>query len=371
MTAMTFRGVVIDVSNVCASAALPPLGRSRRLLTRLELVVDAWRREYGDASSVILVADNSLRYAVPEEQQPEVERLIAAGVLRTAPVADTEILDLAADDEGLAVMSRDQFRDLRRRHPWIVPSAHRFLSWRYDQRERSVDFVPSGIHEEPVHRLSQAEELKELTWQTKFKPKRPAHRKLLTTLWRCTSPGCRTAEDWSDGLLLWPLIKEDRALCPECRSPLQELGRRGAIRQIVLTEARTDQEIIRFPVSEGKDVTIGRGPLAHGINLGFYDSLAGDATRRISRQHLTLELDDTPSGPLLRAADLGSSNGTTLRRPSGKVLRMPRGVRFTVSEADTLVLADAVLLRVSGRRYPHSSVFPDLGDEGGAATLSE
>lgn len=80
--------------------------------------------------------------------------MVRAGEIRLAPTADPELLALARDS-GLYVISRDQFVDLRRAHPWIPSAASRFLAWR--QGPHGLRLVPSGVREVPEQRKSRAD----------------------------------------------------------------------------------------------------------------------------------------------------------------------------------------------------------------------
>src|SRR5579872_5288083 len=123
---------VIDVSNVCWSPVLPPVGRRRVVWERLALVMAAWRREHGDGARLYLVADDSLARSMGDAE--ELRKLKADGDLVTAPVADPIILRLARD-RRLHVITRDHYVDHRDRHPWIEASPGRFHGWEMDDGE--------------------------------------------------------------------------------------------------------------------------------------------------------------------------------------------------------------------------------------------
>ena len=114
--AMDSRDAVVDVSNVCWSPHLPPVGRRMPLWHRLELVLAAWRELHGSRVRFTLVADESLVRVL--DNVAEYRRLCNNGGIATHPVADSLILKLARD-RGLHVITRDHYVDHRAGHPWI------------------------------------------------------------------------------------------------------------------------------------------------------------------------------------------------------------------------------------------------------------
>src|SRR5215469_6970403 len=144
---------VIDVSNVCWSPGLPPVGRRRPFWYRLGLVAD---------ESLIRALDDA----------DGLRRLKASGALVTAPVADSIILGLARD-EGLHVITRDHYIDHRDQHPWIEVSPDRFHGW--ETIDGEVHITPLGISPRSAQEVSMARELKDLR-RTRLDPRSPEHR---------------------------------------------------------------------------------------------------------------------------------------------------------------------------------------------------
>ncbi|MFG2819838.1 FHA domain-containing protein [Kitasatospora sp. NPDC048365] len=361
-------GAVVDVSNVCWSERLPPLRRHYPLLRRLESVRTAWHRQYGAGAPLLLVADNSLRRALPPDDRQTLARLERSGELRFAPTADPVLLQLA-HDRGWYVVSADQFKDLRRQHPWIERSPERFLGW--EEHEGTVRLRPSGIQPVPDHLVSRAVEHKDLKHgQHHIDTDVTAHRRVLRSHWRCTTRGCMKAFLWPDRLLDWPSIGRDgRAECSCCGYPLQEAGPRGASRVIVASDAADGREFLRFPLSVGSAVQLGRGDLSNGVNLAATELRPPFEVRRVSRRHLMLSLEETSGGPRAFAVDLGSGNGTLLHRGSWR--RLEPGERLALGETDRLLLGDAVVVRLSGRRHLNAEeqAAPTLDTAGGGLTV--
>jgi hypothetical protein len=272
------------------------------------------------------------------------------------------------------VISRDQFIDLRRAHPWIPSASARFLAWH--QGPDGLRFVRSGVREVPEQRKSRAEEEKELIHGSGINPRRDAHARVLEQDWRCVSASCYQAMLWPDRLLLWPAIarRDGSARCPSCGARLQTRGPRPPVRVVVVSEASTDAEILRFPLATETSVLVGRGALPHGVSLAAPDLPHPAATGRISRKHLLLSLSGLHGAGKegrLAVTDLGSSNGTVLE-PCGKGGRMRElvpGEETVIGSDDALVLAGSVRLRLSGRlHFPGERGLPPASGTVAAAT---
>src|ERR1700748_2325616 len=96
-SAMQSWNAVVDVSNVCWSPYLPPLGQQAPVWDRLSLVMSACRSQHGPDTELELIADDSLVRVLG----PDARSFLALkrdGGIRTAAVADGEILRLARDD---------------------------------------------------------------------------------------------------------------------------------------------------------------------------------------------------------------------------------------------------------------------------------
>jgi hypothetical protein len=360
---------VIDVSNVCWSPALPPVGRRRPFWQRLSLVTDEWRRLHPEAS-VRLVADESLVRALDDAE--ELRRLKASGTLVTAPVADSIILGLARD-EGLHVITRDHYIDHRDRHPWIDASPGRFHGWETVNGE--VRIVPLGITARSAQEVSMARELKDLR-RTRLDPKTPEHRRILHTRWKCGNTSCSQAAHWQGQLLAWPMVSAGGlAVCPTCGEPLEPLGPRAQLFEVVVAERASQAEIMRFPLEADIPVIVGRGTIK-GIDLAASTPLTGtlpgsavagvalpggpvanrEVIQRVSRLHLLLRIEEvTEVNWRLAVIDLDSTNGTEVERWAGTGFLPSRAVpadkETFLSARDRLILGGAVQLRLSGKRF--------------------
>ncbi len=358
---------VIDVSNVCWSPYLHPVGRSAPVWDRLGLVMAAWRAQHGDDAQFELVADESLQRVLgPDARQFVALRNSAA--IRTAAVADDEILRLAFAG-SLHVITRDHYIDHRAEHRWIDRASDRFHGWDTDD-DGIIRFAPLGIKTRSAQDVSMAREVKALRHSAKLDPKVQAHRKILQTRWRCPNTSCRQAAQWQAQLLAWPRVSPDGiAVCPSCRRPLTPLGPRDTLHEVVVAELGSLSEITRFPLEVDCPVILGRGAAVKGIDLAMYatgDRSVNEAIETVSRLHLMMRLTDAGSANMrLSVLDLNSTNGTTVQRWTGDdfgpARPVPADADTNLGTRDRLILGDAILVRLSGKRYLAEATTPLAG----------
>ena len=351
---MTRWNAVVDVSNVCWSPYLPPLGRQAPVWGRLDLVTAAWRAQHGAEARLELVADDSLVRVLG----PDARAFLALkrdGAVRTASVADDEILRLAQAG-GLHVITRDHYIDHRPAHPWIEQSPERFHAW--DTVSGVVRLAQLGIRTRSAQDVSQAVEVKRLRHSAKLDARNPAHRKILQTRWNCENTSCRQAAQWQGQLLAWPRVTpEGSAVCPSCSRPLVALGPRAALHEAVVADAVSHADIMRFPLEVDCPVIVGRGSAVKGIDLAMYADGGRSPIDTVSRQHLMLRLSDAGAANWrLSVTDLNSTNGTTVERWTGggfdPAKPVPADTETHLGTRDRLILGDnAVMLRLSGKRY--------------------
>ena len=360
---------VIDVSNVCWSPHLPPVGRQAPVWGRLDLVMAAWRAQHGADARLELVADDSLARVLGADARAFLA-LKRDGGITTASVADDEILRLAQAD-GLHVITRDHYTDHRAAHPWIEQSPERFHAW--DTVDGVVRLAPLGIRARSAQDISQAVEVKRLRHSAKLDARNPAHRKILQTRWSCENTSCRQAAQWQGQLLAWPRVTpEGSAVCPSCSRPLVALGPRAALHEVVVADAASHVEIMRFPLEVDCPVIVGRGPAVKGIDLAMYAEGGRSPIDTVSRQHLVLRLTDAGAANWrLSVIDLNSTNGTTVERWTGggfdPARPVPADTETRLGTRDRLILGDnAVMLRLSGKRYlaEPTSPHPELARPG-------
>lgn len=355
---------VVDVSNVCWSPYLPPLGRQAPVWGRLDLVMAAWRAQHGADAQLELVADDSLvRVLGPDARA--FHALKRDGGIRTASVADDEILRLAQAG-GLHVITRDHYIDHRAAHEWIEQTPERFHAW--ETVDGVVSLAPLGIRRRSAQDVSQAVEVKRLRYSAKLDARNPAHRKILQTRWNCENTSCRQAAQWQGQLLAWPRVSpEGIAVCPSCSRPLAALGPRAALHEVVVADAASHLGIMRFPLEVDCPVIVGRGSAVKGIDLAMYAEGGQSPIDTVSRQHLMLRLTDAGAANWrLSVIDLNSTNGTKVERWTGGGFEpakpVPADTETHLGTRDRLILGDnAVLLRLSGKRYLAEPSSPQRG----------
>jgi FHA domain len=342
---------VVDVSNVCWSPQLPPVGCRKPLWRRLELVLAAWHELHGSYTRFVLVADDSLVRALDDVS--EYRALRKKGELATRPVADSLILELARD-RGLHVITRDHYVDHRVQHPWIENSPERFHCWSTvggRVRIEPLDIMPSS-----AQTVSEAIEGKDLK-RMRLDSRKPQHRRILGTRWKCDNTLCVQAAQWQDQLLVWPLVTSGgMALCPSCHFPLVELGRRDPLYEVVVESRSSHEEIMRFPVEVNSPMIIGRGTAVKGVNLAMHHGSFHSDLSRVSRQHLLMRIEEVSGGNRrIAVIDLDSSNGTEVERWTGTAFQRPKplspGREAILGYKDRLILGSRVSLRLSGKRY--------------------
>lgn len=372
---MTRWNAVVDVSNVCWSPYLPPLGRQAPVWGRLDLVTSAWRAQHGAEARLELIADDSLVRVLG----PDARAFLALkrdGAIRTASVADDEILRLA-EAGGLHVITRDHYIDHRPAYPWIEQSPERFHAW--DTVSGVVRLAQLGIRTRSAQDVSQAVEVKRLRHSAKLDARNPAHRKILQTRWNCENTSCRQAAQWQGQLLAWPRVTpEGSAVCPSCSRPLAGLGPRAALHEVVVADAVSHAEIMRFPLEVDCPVIVGRGSAVKGIDLAMYADGGRSPIDTVSRQHLMLRLTDAGAANWrLSVIDLNSTNGTTVERWTGggfdPAKPVPADAETHLGTRDRLILGDnAVMLRLSGKRYLAEPTSPhaELPRPGGPASAT-
>jgi hypothetical protein len=361
-SAMASWNAIVDVSNVCWSPYLPPLGRQAPVWDRLGLVMAAWREQHGADTLLELVADDSLVRVLGLDARAFLE-LKRAGRIVTASVADDEILRLARDG-GLHVITRDHYTDHRAAHRWIDQSPERFHAW--DTVDGVVRLTPLGIRTRSAQDVSQAREVKVLRHAAKLDAKNQAHRKILQTRWKCPNVACRQAAQWQGQLLAWPGISlEGTAVCPSCRRQLVALGPRAALHEVVVADLESQRELLRFPLEVDCPVIVGRGAAVKGIDLAMYTEGGRSGIDTVSRQHLMMRLTSAGSANWrLSVIDLNSTNGTTVQRWAGSGFEpakpLPGDTETHLGTRDQVILGETVLLRLSGKRFLAEPTSPHL-----------
>lgn len=310
--------VVVDASNVCFEDRL---GSSAAVdLFRIARLADAWRKQQGPAKFSV-IADQSLgRRHLPEQQRHLYRNLVRSRQLIEVPYADPVFLDVA-DRSGAAVLSNDQFKDLRREYRWLE-TVERCFGW-------TISGDSIHIVDRDLGRLLPADEsyhaeLKEFHGAVDRRP------------WFCDRCG------WG------PPIDD-----PECggcgRLRIEARPVEGAVGVVVETPFEGNE--LRFVLSPGEELQLGRS------TPGLTTDALGEAAETMSRSHIVIRHD----GRAVLAKDT-SSNGTTLFKwyPGGQDGapayeehgELDSHDWTALGRRDLALIGDGVAVRVSGRRDP-------------------
>ena len=342
---------VVDVSNVCWSPLLPPVGRRTPFWHRLELVLFAWRELHGSGTRFTLVADESLVRELDEVVG--YRRLRDKGEIMTRPVADSLILELARDYD-FHVITRDHYVDHRAQHPWIEASPTKFHCW--NMIDGRVRIEPLNVVPRSAQTVSEAIEVKYLG-RTKLNSRNPQHRKILGTRWKCVNTICVEATQRHDQLLVWPIVNSrGTALCPSCSFPLRAMGPHDLLYEAVVEDRSSHEEIMRFPLEVNRTVTVGRGSSIECIDLAMHQASFGSSISKVSRQHLRMRIEDvTGRNRRMIVIDLESSNGTAVERWTGAEFQKPKRLSpnrdAILGSKDRLILGGTICVRLSGKHY--------------------
>lgn len=323
-------GWILDLSNI----ALHQVGGGREASWDPIATVVTLLKLRGN-KAVLGVADRSLYHRLAERGQSALRSWQQAGRAVLVPWADAEICQRLSDEPGLHVVTNDNFRGLRRMYP-VLQGLDRIWGFRLDPEptvwKRSL--APLGEAE-----ISRAEEAEDQT------PKRlgtPEGRRLLAREWRCMNPGCPWSARHSIEVL--PVNDGGRAICPDCDSTLADAGPADATRAVkVVLHGNT---VERIPLAGGMSLVLGRGTGKDRIDVRGL--LSADEADRVSRRHLLVK---NLNGRIL-VEDLGSSNGTTIRRGDGTEFRLEPGRKQILDEGDLASVAKALSVAPSGLRFP-------------------
>jgi hypothetical protein len=356
---------VVDLSNVCRSQILgaPPNGATLRVVRRLvKAVADT---AGGRSPTVLYVADDSL-WALLDATDGMANvrewKLRNERNLVRVPYADPAILGFA-ESTGCTVLSMDKYEDWRRTHSWIQGSTDRFVGWsKASDGELAVYFrTMSTLLEEEASRLEEDRGFRDSGFDTKSRE----HEMVLGRMYRCDNRSCNLHQV-NPGFLIGPPRrdrKRDRLVCDSCGEEVVDVGEVGPVTQLKV-DLPSSGNTGRISIYQGSGTKIGRQTLM--ANLGELDPDAVSTLRRVSAEHVTFRAD----GPVLMAADLGSTNGSTLQRYDRSSSSLSDPVRLEkhrpvqIGANDVLTLAGVVNIRRAGHRFRYDGLTTGEPEEG-------
>lgn len=343
---------VVDLSNVCRSEVLgAPRGGAS--LSSFRAVRQALADELGGKTpNLYLVADDSLWNKLERNEgsaRVAEFRMRQGPNLTSIPFADRSILQYA-QAFGCPVLSMDQYRDWRGAFPWIQGNPDLFYGWRatangtFEVYRRTMAVLSEDSisrHEERRHLLDR-----------NLDPDVGKNVEILGRMYRCENRACELRNQCPE-FLMYPPRRErrsDRLVCTSCGEPVTDVGQVGPVRQFRY-EIRSTAHRGRFTIYQREPIHVGRRQLR--VNLEPIDDRDVEDLHKVSSDHLELLAEDT----VVRATDLGSTNGTDILRwdhklgKTGPPERLTPHVSIEFHRYDQLVLAGSVMVRWSGRRY--------------------
>lgn len=314
---------VVDCSNVCMD-----LAGSAPSLRPLLSVARAAADHAGRRSSVLFVADQSIRRWLPKDDTRQLTSLVNAQYLLERPYADPVILGIADDSPSTRIISRDKFRDHRSDFPWLNTGDFRRVNWRI--RDGSV-----VLYDEPL------EPIEEFTAEKYAEQNEEARRAAFERLFSCTARGCRLQRHSHINQI--PRRRDrGRWLCPACGQRLTDVGRRRQTIGLRLTTL-ADDRVLRLAPQVDDRLVIGRNWLPEDWRHG--------RVTRVSRQHLAVTCTEDDHGlPEAWVSDLGSTNGSVLVRRNGTT-EVVGAEPIRLRPRERVVLADALDVALSGRTF--------------------
>lgn len=197
--------------------------------------------------------------------------------LRVSRHADDLLLDHAEEHDG-CVLSRDRFLDKRRDRLWVP---ERFFSWVSTgsgvriARRVSLNTQSFDISRKQEQKLAAARGIANLDHP------------LARRRWVCASDLPCAAREVSPSILrAIPVLDGERALCPGCGQPANDLGPRQGEAELKL---RVDEKtVIRFSLRQGETIAFGRLTLPESAALSELGR--GGALAELGRIHVELRV---------------------------------------------------------------------------------
>lgn len=339
--------VVIDAANVASSMELQGCGKC--CWDRVDAIRQAWRDQIDPDATFVLVMDTSKANQLGADCKRNYRRERGDESVIEVDFADPEILRIAEENDA-AVISRDGYKDRRREYPWIDGNRGQFFEW--EVRDGWTVIVPRDMLLPSEFSKTRAEERAELKGLG-VDVNRPEVERALRQAYRCDTDTCWLHKYDPGHYTGVPDLQDpQQPRCKVCHQPLILLGETPRLVQVKfanMTRSKTE----RRTLAPGSSFVIGRESDDELVS-GVLDADLG----LVSRQHARIEWD----GSQLLLTDLGSKNGTTVRRWAGKVegYEPAAPVEGTVSlrARDEICLAGVLLITRSARSFmlePESS----------------
>ena len=343
---------VVDLSNVCRDRVLgaPEKGASLDAVRRIEGALA--RVSGGNSPHMFYIADNSL-WDLLERAHGKANvadwKLRHRRQLLQIHYADQSILQFA-ESTGCAVVSLDKFSDWRKTHDWIQGSTNRFVGWSKDRggEVRAYFRSMSVLADDEASRREEDRSFRDSGFDTKSRE----HEAVLGRMYRCDNSQCELHR-LNPYFLIGPPRrdrKRDCLVCHACHAEVTDVGEVGRVTQLKV-ELPESGSAGRFTIYQGQGTKVGRNTLHASLDNPC--PADRESLQRVSREHITFRAE----GPILMAADLGSTNGTTLEqfdrssRSLSEPVKLERHQAVQLNPNDVLTLAGVVRIRKSGNRF--------------------
>ena len=338
--------VVIDAANVAGDELLPGCGRF--CWDRVDAIREAWKQQVDPDARFVVFMDTRPGLMLGESCKRRYRRERDGGEVNEVKFADPEIL-LMAERTDAAVITGDFYKDARREHPWLDGNQGQFFEWKIDLGR--ILIIPRDMGTPSEFSKTSAEERSELKGKG-ADISLPAVEHALRMAYRCDNESCWLRKyDPGHYTGLPDLQNPLEPRCAACRQVLTVLG--DAPRLVQLKFANSKQtKLERRTLPPSTSLIIGRDTSDELVS-----TVLGDDIALISRKHAQLDWD----GSQLSLTDLGSKNGTTVRRWAGKQhgyeLAVPVNGPVSLRSRDEVCLAGILLITRSARTF---TLEPDM-----------
>jgi hypothetical protein len=329
--------VVVDLSNVCRDEGFGP--NAAASLERYDILLEACDELFEREVRALAVADRSLRHLLRPDEQRRLEHMERDREVESTAQADGHILRHASEGRAL-VISRDNFKDHRKKHPWIARDPGRFWDWEIVARDQVV------LRERKMRRftdfeLSRAADREDVERELHLKG--PQLREALTHRWSCEDVACPSHRFAADKRPL-PSWDGQAFRCRACGSTARRGEPRPAAMELKFTD--TNGTSVRQVLEQGAVIAFGRSEGDVDVSKLDRTDLQG-----VSSRHATFEYD----GAHWYVTDHGSTNGTWVadwnprsdRREPWRQLRPAE--RTPLDERTRVSLGDTIRVDRSGK----------------------
>lgn len=332
--------VVLDGANVAGDGRLP--GCSKFCWERVDAIKKAWQAQINPSATFTVFMDTAPGVQLGSSCKRQYQRERDSGGVIEVDFADPEIL-LLAERTDAAVITGDYFKDARREHPWLEGNRRQFFEWSVEHGH--IMIVPRDMGTPSDFSKTRAEERSELKGKGADIAK-PAIEKALRMAYRCDNEACWLCKyDPGHYTGVPDLTNPQEPRCTACRRILTVLGEAPRLVQLKFADSK-QSKLERRTFPPGTSFVIGRDTSDELVSK----VLAADIGL-VSRQHARIDWD----GSLLSLTDLGSKNGTTIRRWTGKQNGYEPAVRITgtvsLSARDEVCLAGVLVITRSARSF--------------------